>query len=340
MQIAIIGLGRMGFNIALHLLEQGVDLVVWNRTREKSQELKIQISNVKPNPKSKFQIGNVIIAESIVDIPQKLTDEPRVVFLYVPAGAVTDQIIGELSTVVPRGSIIIDGGNSFFKDSQRRFAELQKKGLHFLDMGTSGGLQGARTGACLMVGGEKEIYEQVKPILEKIACKDGYGYFGPSGAGHFVKMIHNAVEYGMMGAIAEGLGVISNFPASPSSSAGKPAGRKFQISNEKGESAKFQFDLAKVTRVWAHGSIVSGLLMDSASSALAKNPTLSDIEGVVPRGETEAEMEWLAQTGIPNPVIQQSRLQRVETRTRPSFIGKVVAALRREFGGHGVKNSS
>ncbi len=318
MQVAIVGLGRMGKNIALHLLEQGVSVVAYNRTKDDVDEV------VK---------AGAIGAYSLEEIPQKFTEQPIVAILYIPSGGPTEEVLfgvlenkgvvrKGLTDILPQGSIIIDGGNSFFKDSQRRGKIIAEKGLHFLDMGTSGGLEGARNGGCLMVGGNKLIYEQVEPLLAKIATKDGYGYFGPAGAGHFVKMIHNAVEYGMMGSIAEGLGIISNF--------------QYPISNEK-DNNNFKFDLAKVAKVWAHGSIVSGLLMDKMAAALEKNPTLEGISGEVPRGETESEMEWVGKTGIPNPVIQQARLERVESRTKPSLIGKLIAALRREFGGHAVK---
>lgn len=172
-----------------------------------------------------------------------------------------------------------------------------------------------------MVGGEEEIYEQVRPVLEKIATKDGLGYFGPSGAGHYVKMIHNAIEYGMMGAIAEGFNLINE--------------NEFGLKAHQPLADKV--DLAILAKVWAHGSIVSGLLMNKAQSAFEKDPELDTIAGEVPRGETEAEMEWLESTGIHHPVIREARLERVETRTKPSFIGKVIAALRREFGGHAVK---
>jgi 6-phosphogluconate dehydrogenase len=314
MQVAIIGLGRIGNSIALHLLEQGVSVIAYNRSPEKVTEL---------------AKSGAIPALTLEDIPKKATDSPLVVLLYVPAGAVDGVLFSQLPQkglidILPPGAIIIDGGNSFYKDSQARAQKLQARGFHFLDMGTSGGLEGARTGACLMVGGNKALYTQVEPLLAKIATADGYGYFGPSGAGHFVKMIHNAIEYGMMGAIGDGLNIISNF--------------QLPISNEK--EANFRFDLQKLTKVWAHGSIISGLLMDKTAAALAKDPQLASVGGSVPKGETEVEMEWLTTLGIPHPVIEAARNERVETRTKPSFIGQVIAALRREFGGHRVNPQS
>lgn len=322
MQIAIVGLGRMGKNIALHLVEQGVSVVAYNRSRDSVDEVVRQ---------------GAIGAYTLADIPKNAKESPLVVFLYLPSGVVIDEVLfgakanvsqnesdrprekvqSGLVDLLPKGSIIIDGGNSFFKDSQRRYRELKNLGFPFLDMGTSGGLEGARNGACLMVGGDEAVYNQVRPILEKIAVADGLGYFGSPGAGHFVKMVHNGIEYGMMGAIAEGFNLIQSSDFS------------HQMSDEK-------FDLAKLAKVWAHGSIISGLLMDKAASVFAKDAELSTIAGEVPRGETEEEMEWLETTGIPHEVIQQARRERVGMRTRPSFTGKVIAALRREFGGHKV----
>lgn len=333
MQTIIIGLGRMGKSIAKHLLEQGESVIVYNRTREKTDEL--------------VSLG-ATPAYSIAEIPQKAKSSPLVVFLYVTAGEVTDQIIFGKSNLssptsigdpenkldsrfrendilnanekglidfLPKDTIIIDGGNSFFQDSQKRYQMLKEKGIHFLDMGTSGGLEGARHGACLMVGGDETIYTRVEPLLTKIAAKDGYGYFGPSGAGHYVKMIHNAVEYGMMGAIAEGFNLIQN--------------SEFSIQNK---------DLAKLAKVWAHGSIISGHLMNMAEKSFSRSD-FEKISGSIPKGETEEEMEWLSTIGIANPVIQTAREQRVESRKSPSFIGRVISALRREFGGHNTSET-
>lgn len=347
----------MGKNITLHLLEQGVEVVAYNRSQDDIDEVV-----------AKGAIGAFTLAE----ILSKFTEQ-MVVLLFVPSGSPVDEVLfgasswrdpdlvgrpivspnrsGDtigyrptkqgssfphdnnkgLAEILPKGSIIIDGGNSFYKDSQRRYRQLKEKGLLFLDMGTSGGLDGARNGACLMVGGDEAVYQQVRPVLEKIAIKNGLGYFGPSGAGHFVKMVHNAIEYGMMGAIAEGFNLVRSSPF------GSVQGRQFAVRSSEEVDKEFTIDLAKLARVWAHGSIISGLLMDKMVQAFAKDPKLSEVAGEVPRGETEVEMEWLEATEIDHPVIQQARKERVETRTKPSFIGKVIAALRREFGGHAVK---
>lgn len=326
MQNVVVGLGRMGKNITLHLLEQGVGVVAYNRSRDDVDEM------VK---------HGAIGAYRLSEIPAKFT-EKIVVLVFVPSGSPVDEVlfgvrgkpsqlerdqpreqVGKgLADLLPKGSIIIDGGNSFYKDSQRRYRLLKKKGIHFLDMGTSGGLEGARNGACLMVGGDEEVYVRVEPLLSKIATKDGIGYFGPSGVGHFIKMVHNAIEYGMMGAIAEGFELVHSL--------------QIAVSSNNDKTKEFQIDLAKLAKVWAHGSIVSGLLMDKAATAFTKDPALATIKGEVPRGETEGEIEWLETTGVPHPVIQAARQERVETRKKPSFIGQVIAALRREFGGHSI----
>ncbi len=318
MQVAIIGLGRMGKNIALHLLEQGVEVVVYNRSRDDIDELVGQGASG---------------VYTLTELPKFLTDSPKVVLLYIPAGAAVDEILfgarggntqvekdlprdgnqPGLVNMLPPGAIIIDGGNSDFKHSQRRYSQLKEKGFYFLDMGTSGGLEGARNGACLMVGGDAAAYKQVELLLTKIATPGGLGYFGSSGAGHYVKMVHNAIEYGMMGSIAEGLNLI--------------------------KSSQFKVNLASLTSVWGHGSIVSGLLMNKTVSALTRDPELNSVAGEVPVGATEKEVEDLERMGQPMPVIQASRLERVESRNKPSFIGKVIAALRREFGGHAVKEN-
>jgi 6-phosphogluconate dehydrogenase len=321
MQIAIVGLGRMGKNIAFHLLDQGVEVIAYNRSPQKTQEV--------------IQKGGIGVS-SLAEIPHKFTKQV-VVMIFIPAGSPMDEVLfgvrgsnqsverdntreqvqKGLIDILPSDSIVIDGGNSFYQDSQKRFRQFKEKGINFLDMGTSGGHEGARNGACLMVGGEEYIYQQVEPLLKKIAQPGGLGYFGPTGSGHFVKMVHNAIEYGMMGAIGEGLNLV----------------RSKQIAVD---SNKFKIDLAKLAKVWANGSIISGLLMDKTATALARDPELNTINGEVPRGETEGEIEWLEKTGILQPVIQSARRERVETRNKPSFIGKVIAALRREFGGHTV----
>lgn len=329
MKLGFIGLGRMGKAMVLHLLEEGVDVVAFNRSKEKTKELVISHQSLvigkknndqRPKTKDK-ELGHLYPAYSIEELIRYL-ESPRLIWLMVPSGGPVDEMIKKLIAAgITKDDIVIDGGNSFYKDSIRRYHYLLDKEVNFLDVGTSGGLEGARNGACLMVGGDKTVYNRVRPYFEAMGQVGGVGYFGPSGAGHFVKMIHNAIEYGMMGAIAEGFNLVRS--------------KQFAV----GSNSEFKIDLAKLAKVWANGSIISGLLMNMAAQAFDKDPELNAISGEVPKGETEAEMEWLASTGISHPVIAQARIERVQTRSKPSFIGKVIAALRNEFGGHEVKKS-
>lgn len=331
MQVAIIGLGRMGKNIVFHLLDGGVSVIAYNRSRDDVDEVV-----------EKGAIGVYHLSE----VPQKFTeksfdfihsehgqtaqDKPVVVILYIPAGAPVDEVLfgakaslslnesdstrekvqSGLVDLLPAGSVIIDGGNSFYKDSQKRYGELKNKGFRFLDMGTSGGLEGARNGACLMVGGDEDVYKQVEPILAKIAVKDGYGYFGPSGAGHFVKMIHNGIEYAVVQAFAEGFEILHKGP--------------------------FILDLAKVAHVYSHGSIIRGLIVELLAKALKKDPTLASLEGQIGGGETGV---WTYQVAkelhVAVPAIKAALLARKNSQTNPSFGNKVISALRREWGEHG-----
>lgn len=321
MNVALIGLGRMGKNIAIHLLEQKIPLIVYSRSLEKVGDME--------------KTYGALPAYSLKEIAAYSQADQLIVFLFVPSGAVVDEVIfgarggsvayekdlprekiqPGLIDILPKGSIIIDGGNSFYQDSQRRYLLIKEKGLHFLDMGTSGGIDGARNGACLMVGGDEAIYQAVKPILAKIATADGYGYFGAPGAGHYIKMIHNAIEYGMMGAIAEGFNLV----------------KESEFMSHDSE----KINLEKLAKVWAHKSIISGHLMSMAQRAFTRED-FENLSGMVPRGETEIEMEWIGKTNIPNPVIQAARIERTKTRENPSFIGRLIAALRREFGAHAV----
>ena len=217
-------------------------------------------------------------------------------------------MIASLLPHVKKGDIIIDGGNSYFEDSIRHYNELKKKGIYFLDCGTSGGMGGARHGACMMVGGDKEIFQKVEVLFKDMCVKEGYGYMGTAGAGHFVKMVHNGIEYGMMQAIAEGMQAVKN--------------------------ASFGTDVKTAINVYAHGSIVQSRLVDWLKEAYAEG-LVDKVEGTVPKGETEEESEQLE--GLAEmPVLHTARLERVETRKKPSYAGKLLAAMRFKFGGHKV----
>ncbi len=314
MQVAIIGLGRMGKNIVYYLLDQGVGVVAYNRSRDDIDEVASK---------------GAIPAYSLTEIPHECIENPIVAILFVPSGNPVDEVLfgarggstiherdqtrslvqKGLVDILPVGSIIIDGGNSFYKDSQRRYAQVKAKGLHFLDMGTSGGLEGARNGACLMIGGDEEVYQQVRPVLEKIAVKDGLAYFGKSGAGHFVKMVHNGIEYALVQAYGEGFEML--------------------------EKSSFNLDLAKVAKTYAHGSVIRSWIMDLLARALVKDPHLESFTGHIAGGETGM---WTVNTarelGVNTPVIVDSLKARLLSQTSPGFASKVISALRREWGGH------
>lgn len=302
MKLGFIGLGKMGNAMVLRLLEQGVDVVVFNRTKQKIDELSTEIQNA----------GKLYKAYSVEDLVKQLKSS-RIIWLMVPHGDPVDEMIEKLLEAgIEKGDIIIDGGNSFYKDSIRRYKFLKKEGINYLDVGTSGGLEGARNGACLMVGGDEEVYKRIEPILKLAATKDGVAYFGTSGAGHFVKMVHNGVEYGMLQAIGEGFEMLARGP--------------------------YKLDLHKVSLNWTHGSVVRGWLMELLERALKEDPRLDNIEGVIGGGSTG---EWTIQTAeelkVETPVIEKSLKMRKKSLVNPTFSGKVVATLRREFGGHEVK---
>jgi len=229
---------------------------------------------------------------------------------WFSSGSPVDQTIKDLLPNLRKGNIIIDGGNSYFKDSMKRSSALTKRGIHFLDCGTSGGMEGARSGACMMVGGEKRIFKKVEKLFKDMCVNQGYGYMGESGAGHFVKMVHNGIEYGMMGAIAEGVQAVRLSP--------------------------FKSDLHAVVKVYSHGSIIESRLMSWLHKSFETKGYLEPIAGTVPKGETEKEMENLERLAR-MPVLNIARRERVRSREKPSFAGKLTAAMRNQFGGHAVK---
>ena len=228
----------------------------------------------------------------------------------VPAGKPVDMVLRSLVSLLKKGDIIIDGGNSYFKDSQKRHTALKKHGLNYMDCGTSGGIEGARHGACMMVGGEKEVFNKIEKLFKDMCVKDGYGYMGSCGAGHFVKMVHNGIEYGMMGAIAEGVQAVKD--------------------------SSFNPDLKEVIKVYAHGSIIESRLVSWLNDSFLTKGYLQGISGEVPKGETEEEMKKLVKMAEMK-VLRQAILMRQKTRKRKSFAGKLIAAMRNQFGGHKVK---
>jgi 6-phosphogluconate dehydrogenase len=296
MKIGFIGLGRMGSNMVYNLLEKNHEVVVYNRSVDPIKEIE-----------KKGAIGAYSVKELIENLPN-----PRIIWIMVVAGSPVDELIQEIIKYTEKGDIIIDGGNSFYKESIRRYKELKEKGISFLDCGTSGGMGGARSGACMMIGGEKETFRKIEILFRDMCVKDGYGYMGRPGAGHFIKMVHNGIEYGMMGAIAEGMQAIDK------------------------HKEEFGFDQKEVVKVYSNGSIIESRLVTWLYEAMKDEKYFNDIAGVVPRGETENEMKELSKMS-PMPILEESIKMRNETRKTPTYAGKVVSTLRNKFGGHKVE---
>ncbi len=299
MRLAMIGLGRMGGNMSERLMKGGHEVVVYDRTAEVTQ---------------RYVSQGAIGATSPIEITSKLKS-PRIVWIMVPAGKPVDDMIAALLPGLGKGDVIIDGGNSNFHDSMRRAADLQGKGIRFVDSGTSGGIWGLANGYCLMIGASQEAFTLCEPIFKTLAPPDGYAHMGPPGSGHYVKMIHNGIEYGMLQAYAEGYEILH-------------------------ASRDFKLDLHKIAAVWNHGSVVRSWLNELAEKAFEKDTELSDLRGYV---EDSGEGRWTVQEAIdldvPAPVITLSLLTRLRSRQADSFSAKVIAALRNEFGGHAVKKS-
>jgi len=298
MEIGMIGLGKMGFHLALNLMDHRHKVVAADKNQEQVERF------VQAGGKG---------AASLDELVNELA-APRVIWVMVPAGEPTEHVINELSDRLEAGDIIIDGGNSHYKDTIRRAETLKAKQIYLLDAGTSGGMEGARNGACIMVGGPKEAVELVEPIFEDITVENGYLYTGEIGSGHFLKMVHNGIEYGMMQAIAEGFEVLSK--------------------------SHFDYDYEKVARVWNHGSVIRSWLMELTENAFRKDPKLESIKGVM---HSSGEGKWTVETAldfqVPTPVIALSLMMRYRSLEEDTFTGKVVAALRNEFGGHAVEKA-
>ena len=298
MEIGFIGLGRMGANMVRRLLKGGHRVVAWNRTAAKTDEI------VSEGAEGAYTIPELV---------EKLST-PRIVWVMVPAGKATDDMIEEVLPLLSKGDIIIDGGNSMYKDSIRHSQELAAKGFNFMDAGTSGGIWGLKVGYCLMVGGEQQVFNHVEPLLKTLAPPDGYLLCGPAGSGHFVKMIHNGIEYGMLQAYGEGFEILK---ASP-----------------------YNLDLYAISHLWNQGSVVRSWLLELAEDAFKKNGTLEGIKGyVADSGEGRWTVQQAIDTDVPAPVITLSLLERFRSRQAESFTAQVIAALRNEFGGHEVKTT-
>jgi 6-phosphogluconate dehydrogenase len=299
MELGMIGLGRMGGNMVQRLLKGGHELVVFDRSTDVVRQ----------------HVGmGATAAKDLADVCRQLRP-PRVAWVMVPSGAPVESTIDELVPGLSKGDIIIDGGNSNFHDSQRRAAKLREKGLEFIDAGTSGGIWGLTVGYCLMIGASAEAFRRCEPIFRTLAPPDGYAHVGAPGAGHYVKMIHNGIEYGMLQAYAEGYEILH-------------------------ASKDYDLDLHQIAAVWNRGSVVRSWLNELAERAFAKDADLSALKGYV---EDSGEGRWTVQEAIdldvPAPVITLSLLTRFRSRQADSFGAKVIAALRNEFGGHAVKTT-
>ncbi|HEY7590020.1 MAG TPA: decarboxylating 6-phosphogluconate dehydrogenase [Candidatus Limnocylindrales bacterium] len=296
MRIGFIGLGRMGANMVRRLLRHGHEVVAYNRTAEKTRE----IAGEGADP-----------AFTIEELVGKLK-KPRAVWIMVPAGDATEAQIEELLEHLEKGDTIVDGGNTNFHDDQRRHPALKKKGIHYVDAGVSGGIWGLANGFCLMVGGEQEPVSRLEPVFTALAPESGYLHVGGPGSGHYVKMVHNGIEYGMMQAYAEG----------------------FEIMH----ASDYPLELSKIAKLWNHGSVVRSWLLELLEPALAGDQNLTRLKGwVADSGEGRWTVQEAIDKDVPAPVITLSLLMRFRSRQDDSYGAKVLAALRNEFGGHAVK---
>jgi len=296
MQLGLIGLGKMGYNLALNFKNNGHQVTAFDVNKAAVE--KIAAEGVSTSP-------------SIPDLVNSLA-ERRVIWLMVPAGNVVDVILNNLKNHLKAGDILIDGGNSHYKETIARARDLEKMGIHLLDCGTSGGVNGALHGVCTMIGGKKEIFDHCHSLFKSISVPKGFLYCGKSGSGHFVKMVHNGIEYGMMQSIAEGFELLHRYDG--------------------------EMDLSAVSKVWNHGSVVRSWLMELTQSALEKDRNLDSIKGVMhSSGEGKWTVETALEMGVPTPVITMSLLMRYRSQVEDTFSGKIVAALRNEFGGHAVE---
>ncbi|MCX2561623.1 decarboxylating 6-phosphogluconate dehydrogenase [Acetobacter farinalis] len=327
MQIGIVGLGRMGGNIAVRLTRHGHDVVVYDRDTAAVEKIVARAEG-----------GRATGASSLADVVAKLAGPRRIVWSMLPAGEITEETVMSLGGLMHHGDIVIDGGNSYYKDDIRRAKTLAEKGIDYIDVGTSGGVWGLERGYCMMYGGAREAAEHIDPILAALApgigdiprtpgrdrdgvdrrAEEGYLYCGPAGSGHFVKMIHNGIEYGMMQAFAEGFDVMyrKDSPLLP-------------------EDERFSLNLADIAEVWRRGSVVSSWLLDLTAQALTKNETLSEFSGEVnDSGEGRWTIEAAIEEAVPVPVMAAALFTRFRSRSGNTFSEKVLSAMRYGFGGH------
>ncbi|MEK7452645.1 MAG: phosphogluconate dehydrogenase (NAD(+)-dependent, decarboxylating) [Patescibacteria group bacterium] len=297
MKIGYIGLGKMGEGMVLRLLEKGWDVVAYNRSKDPIKEV---------------EKNGAVGAYSLRELVDKL-ETPRVIWLMVSHQAV-DAVLEELVPLLSDGDVLIDGGNSNYKETLKRSKELKEKNIHFLDAGTSGGPRGARNGACVMVGGERDLFDRYEKLFTDISADKAYGYMGRSGSGHFVKMVHNGIEYGMMQALGEGFEVL--------------------------KKSEFNLNLTEVVKIYNNKSVIESRLTNWLQSAFQKHS--EDLNGISGKVSHSGEGLWTVEAanelGVPLPIIEGSLKFREESQNNPSYTGQVLSALRNEFGGHDVKN--
>ncbi|AXI07737.1 decarboxylating 6-phosphogluconate dehydrogenase [Oceanobacillus sp. 143] len=298
MQVGLIGLGKMGLNLGKNLIDHNHQVVAYDLNPEAVTELQDY------GAKGTNELGKLFNS----------LDKPRVLWVMVPHNAV-DSVLGEITPLLEKGDIVIDAGNSHYKESIRRYNQLKETGVHFMDAGTSGGMEGARNGANYMIGGDEEAWKVVEPIIRDTAVEKGYIFTNKAGGGHFLKMVHNGIEYGMMAAIGEGFEIL--------------------------EKSEFDYDYEKVASVWNNGSVIRSWLMELTENAFSKDAKLDDIQGIM---HSSGEGKWTLETALDlqtaTPVIAMSLLMRYRSLDNDTFTGKVVAALRNEFGGHAVEKSN
>lgn len=295
MKVGVIGLGKMGLNIALNLLDHKVDVVgfdVFEGARQSASDQEVPV---------------VVSLESLLTS----LDDKKVVLLSVPSGDITNDLVATLVDALDADDIIIDAGNSNYKHSLANYSMAKARGIGFLDCGTSGGMEGAREGACLMIGGDESVFKEVEYLFDYLSVENGYLYSGKAGSGHYLKMIHNGIEYGMMQAIGEGFDIL--------------------------HASRYDYDYEQVARVWNHGSVIRSWLMELVEKSFSEDPQLDEIRGIV---DASGEGKWTVlealELNIPAPVITESLYARSASKIEDSFSAKVVATMRNQFGGHAV----
>ncbi len=334
MQIGIVGLGRMGGNIAKRLMRAGHDVAAYD---------------IDAGARAALGRDGARPVETLEGLVEALTETPRAIWVMLPAGKITEGTLVHLSNCLAEGDILIDGGNSYYKDDMRRAAEFARLGIRYVDVGTSGGVWGLERGYCLMIGGDKGAVDHLDPIFAALApgrgdipvtpgregadprVELGYIHAGPAGAGHFVKMIHNGIEYGMMAAYAEGLNILKS--ANAGSVARKADAETSPL--DEPQYYRYDFDVAAITEVWRHASVISSWLLDLTASALSADPNLANYQGhVADSGEGRWTLQAAIDTGVPVPVLSSSLFSRFTSRGNDEFANKVLSAMRQAFGGH------